>query len=53
MRHKITRIVIGAIMFIVGVVVLVQGNLEWWNGVLFLLVGAAFLFSAFKINTQK
>ena len=53
MKHKITRVVIGSIMLIAGIVVLVQGNLEWWNGALFLLVGAAFLFSAFKMKGKK
>lgn len=53
MRHKITRITIGVIMLVVGIVVLVQRNLEWWNGALFLLVGAAFQFSAFKMSGRK
>jgi len=52
MRHTIIRIVIGVILIITGVVVLVHGNLEWWDGALPILVGVLFLYSAFK-NSKK
>lgn len=53
MRHKITRIILGILLLIVGIVVLIRGNLEWWNGMLWFLVGAAFLFSGIKMNKKK
>lgn len=53
MRHKISRIIIGAIWFVVGVATLISGNMEWWFSGLFLLVGAVFLYTAFKDNKEK
>lgn len=53
MRHKITRIIIGVIWLAGGVVTLINGNMEWWFSGLFLLIGAVFLYSAFKGNKEK
>ncbi|MEK5058320.1 hypothetical protein [Paenibacillus sp. FSL H7-0326] len=53
MRLKVIRILGGVILVISGVVVLVRGNLEWWNGVLPILVGVLFLYSAFKVNKKQ
>ncbi|MFZ2259071.1 MAG: hypothetical protein WAV55_13260 [Clostridiaceae bacterium] len=53
MRHKISRIIIGAIWLIGGVLTLINSNMEWWFSGLFLLVGAVFIYSAFKINKEK
>lgn len=53
MRHKIIRIMAGVISLISGAIVLIRGNLEWWNGVLLLLVGIVFLYSAFKGNKRQ
>lgn len=53
MRHKVFRIFIGIIWLIVGVIILVRGNLNWWQGAGFLLVGAAFLYSAFRGSTKQ
>ena len=53
MRHKITRIILGVLLLIVGIAVLIRGNLEWWNGVMWLLIGAAFLFSGIRPNRKK
>mgnify|MGYP000881310632 FL=1 len=53
MGHKLIRIVIGTIWLIVGVTILVRGNPDWWQGVGFLLVGAAFLYPAFRSDTKK
>lgn len=51
MRHKITRIIVGAVMIVVGLFVLIYG--KWWNGAIMLPVGAMFLFFAFKTNGKK
>jgi uncharacterized membrane protein HdeD (DUF308 family) len=53
MRHKIIRIVTGAIMLVAGLVVLgvvifTQENTDWWSGALLLFMGAAFLFSGIR-----
>lgn len=53
MRHKIARIIIGALWLIGGVMTFMNGNMEWWFSGLFLLVGAVFLYSAFKGNKGK
>jgi hypothetical protein len=53
MRHKIARIIIGAIWLVAGVATLISGNMEWSFSGLFLLVGAVFLYMAFKGNKEK
>ena len=46
MRHKVTRLIIGAIWVVVSIVLFVKGNSL--QGGLFLLVGAVFIYSGFK-----
>lgn len=53
MRHKIARIIIGALWLIGGVMTFMNGNMEWWFSGLFLLVGVVFLYSAFKGSKGK
>lgn len=53
MQHKIIRIILGLLLLIVGIVVLIRGNLEWWNGAMWLLIGVAFLFSGIRMNKKK
>lgn len=48
MRHKIIRLILGAVILVVGIVQLVRGNNM--QGALFALVGAAFLFSGFRLD---
>jgi intracellular septation protein A len=56
MRHKIIRTILGAVWLVAGTAILLQGNmggLQWRNGALFLLVGAVFLFSAYKMKNEN
>ena len=46
MRHKVTRLILGAVWVVISIFLFLQGNLI--QGGLFLLVGAVFFYSAFK-----
>lgn len=52
MNKKFFRIIIGLIWIIVGILNLVTENLSWWYSALSFLIGAVFLYSAFKQNKE-
>jgi Ca2+/Na+ antiporter len=53
MTNKIIRITVGLTWFIAGVAVLLQGEVSWWKGALFLLIGTVFIFFAFRFKEEE
>ncbi|HHV09052.1 MAG TPA: hypothetical protein GXX75_02085 [Clostridiales bacterium] len=48
MRHKVTRLILGAVWVVISLVLFINGDSS--RGSFFLLIGAAFLYSGFKIG---
>ena len=51
MGYRVTRLIIGAIWVVVSIVLFVKGSTL--QGGLFLLVGAAFIYSGFKSGKES